>query len=355
MLRRSFGFLSSLGDVPFTPADTIQQRKKDHIDICLQRDVQPSTTALENYRLPFHALPEIDLSTIDTTASLFSWTLQAPIMVSSMTGGEAHGRTINENVAKACEAEGVPFGLGSMRIIDRYPETAHTFDVKEFCPSVPMFANIGLVQMNYSFTPEKVAGLIRRVRADGLCVHINHLQEAVQPEGDTNFSSLLPKLKALVNHLGKDFPVIVKEVGHGLDRTTAQGIRRAGVRVVDVSGTGGTSWAWIEGQRAANPSLGYLFRDVGLPLDVSLQQCKGIPGLQLIAGGGIRNGLHVAKALTLGASFTTAALPFLKPALQSSDAVRDVIRQWKQELRVAMFSCSSKSIAELRKRKSVKK
>ena len=246
--------------------------------------VQPGPSSLDAYRLPYRSLPDVNLAEISTRTSLFSWDkLQAPILISSMTGGEDHGRTINENIAIACEAEGIPFGLGSMRIIDRYPATAHTFDVKHLCPSVPMFANIGLIQMNYSFTPEKVAALVKRVRADGICVHINHLQEAVQPEGDTNFEGLLPKLAQLVAHV--DVPVVVKEVGHGIDRRSAMQIRATGVKMIDVSGTGGTSWAWIEGQRAVNPSLGYLFRDVGLPLDESLAECSNIDGLQLIAGG----------------------------------------------------------------------
>eukprot|EP00759_Apiculatamorpha_spiralis_P014942 PhF_6_TR2166/c0_g1_i1/m.3535/K01823/idi, IDI; isopentenyl-diphosphate Delta-isomerase len=331
----------------------IRQRKKDHLDICIKGMVEPTSSSLDKYRLPYCALPNQNLPAISLQSTLFSWDrLQAPILVSSMTGGEEHGRTINENVAKACEAEGLPFGLGSMRVIDRYPNTTYTFDVKPFCPSVPMFANIGLVQMNYGFTPEKIAQLVKTVNADGLCIHLNHLQEAVQPEGDTNFSGLYPKLKLLLDHL--TVPVIVKEVGHGVDRKTALALRDVGVKMLDVSGTGGTSWAWIEGQRSTSPSLGYLFRDVGLPLDECLAGCRGIEGLELIAGGGVRNGIHVAKALTLGASFATAALPFLAPALKSSEEVRGVIQKWKQELRVAMFTCNVGCVADLRVLHSLK-
>lgn len=344
----------------------VQQRKKDHIDICLKKDVEPfknGPSIWDSYVIPYTALPEIDMDRVSTSVKfLAKWTIAAPIVVSSMTGGEAHGRTINVNLAKACNAEGIPFGLGSMRIINRYPTAKHTFDVKEFCPDVPMFANIGLVQLNYGFTHVEVNNLVDSVKADGLFIHLNHTQEAAQPEGDVNFADLIPKLRALLPFV--KVPVIVKGVGHGIDRQSVELLIEMGVKCIDVSGMGGTSWAWIEGWRQpkqySGESIGYVFRDVGLRTDECLMDCKDLPKVasgevSLIAGGGIRTGLDVAKSLLMGASFATAAMPFLAAALESPEAVQAVIRRMKRELVVAMFSCGAKDIASLKKMKLGKK
>jgi isopentenyl-diphosphate delta-isomerase len=326
----------------------IRQRKKDHIRICLDQNIEPVASPFDKYRLSYKALPEIDMAEINLQTSFFDWQISFPFIISSMTGGEDHGRTINENIAKAANAEGIPFGLGSMRVINRYPETVKTFDVKEFAPHVPMFANVGLVQLNYGFTEKEFLNVIDSVKADGLFIHINHLQEAVQPEGDTNFKDLLPKLESVLKHI--QVPVIVKEVGHGIDLETAQRLFAMGITMIDVAGVGGSSWAWIEGYRQPDykneDNLGYLMRDIGIPTDEALLQCSQIPGLKLIAGGGIRNGLHVAKALALGANYATAAKPFLAAALESSEAVQRVIQRFKRELQVSMFAAGAGSIAE---------
>jgi isopentenyl-diphosphate Delta-isomerase len=337
----------------------VQQRKKDHINICLKQNVEPfrhTQGIWDRYLLPYTSMPEIDLAKVDTKTSFFSWSCSFPFIVSSMTGGEAHGRTINENLAKACEAEGVPFGLGSMRIINRYPSSAYTFDVKQYCPSTPMFANIGLVQLNYGFGAKEINGIIDSVKADGLFIHLNHTQEACQPEGDTNFENLFPKLKIIIPQI--KVPVVVKGVGHGIERAVVEELYKLGVKYVDVSGTGGTSWAWIEGRRQSyeveHENLGYLFRDVGIRTDVCLQDCKPIKGPNsfLIAGGGIRNGLDIAKAIILGADLCTAAMPFLAPAMENPEAVRKVLQRLKREFQVAMFSCGARTVEEL-KRKSL--
>ncbi|KEG14950.1 isopentenyl-pyrophosphate isomerase [Trypanosoma grayi] len=334
----------------------VQKRKKDHIDICLKKNVEPYKNGpfiWDKYRIPYTALPEINMLKIDTRCKFMGWTLSFPFIVSSMTGGEEHGRIINENLAKACEAEGIPFGLGSMRIVNRYTTAVHTFDVKKFCPSVPMFANIGLVQLNYGFGAKEVNRLISCVNADGLFIHLNHTQEACQPEGDTNFESLLVKLETLLPHI--KVPVIVKGVGHGIERESVVALWKAGVKYIDISGCGGTSWAWIEGRRqdyaVEKENLGFIFRDVGITTDECLRECAPLTrgeDLHLIAGGGIRNGLDIAKALMMGAECTTAAMPFLKAALESPDKVREVIQRLKREFVVAMFACGAKDIKALR-------
>ncbi len=333
----------------------VQQRKKDHIDICKNQNVEPfrgGPSIWDKYLIPYTALPEIDLLKVDTSVELFDKKIAFPFVVSSMTGGEAHGRTINENVAKACELEGIPFGLGSMRIVNRYPSSVHTFAVKDHCPSVLMFANIGLVQLNYGFGVAEVLHLIQCVNAEGLFIHLNHTQEAVQPEGDTNFESLLVKLRDVLPYI--KVPIIVKGVGHGIDRKVIEALLDMGITHIDVSGTGGTSWAWIEGRRqpytVETENLGYVFRDVGIRTDVCLTECRPLKKskqLRMIAGGGIRNGLDVAKALLLGADYATAAMPFLAPAMESPEAVQKVLRRMKKELQVAMFACGARTIAEL--------
>ncbi|XQJ31458.1 isopentenyl-diphosphate delta-isomerase (type II), putative [Leishmania guyanensis] len=335
----------------------VQKRKKDHIDICLRKNVEPrkgSTSIWNKYTLPYKALPEVDLRKIDTSCEFMGKCISFPFLISSMTGGEAHGRVINENLAKACEVEKIPFGLGSMRIINRYASAVHTFNVKELCPSVPMLANIGLVQLNYGFGPKEVNNLVDSVRADGLCIHLNHTQEVCQPEGDTNFEGLIEKLRQLLPHI--KVPVLVKGVGHGIDYESMVAIKASGVKYVDVSGCGGTSWAWIEGRRqpykVEEENIGYLFRDIGVPTDVCLRESAPLTvngDLHLIAGGGIRNGMDVAKTLMMGASYATAAMPFLAAALESSEAVRAVIQRMRQELRISMFTCGARNIEELRR------
>ncbi|KAK7198406.1 isopentenyl-diphosphate delta-isomerase (type II) [Novymonas esmeraldas] len=337
----------------------VQNRKKAHIDICLHKLVEPHKGRMSiwnKYALPYKALPEVDLRKIDTSCEFMGKRISFPFFISSMTGGEAHGRTINENLAKACEAEKIPFGLGSMRIVNRYASAVHTFNVKEFCPSVPMLANIGLVQLNYGFGPKEVNNLVDSVRADGLCIHLNHTQEVCQPEGDTNFEGLIEKLRQLLPHV--KVPVVVKGVGHGIDYEAMVAIKSCGVKYIDVSGCGGTSWAWIEGRRQSyeveEENIGYLFRDIGIPTDICLRESAPLTvngDLHLIAGGGIRNGLDIAKTLMMGAEFTTAAMPFLAAALESPEAVRKVIQRIRQELRVSMFTCGARNIADLRRMK----
>lgn len=335
----------------------IQQRKKDHIDICLNKNVEPfkgKPSIFDKYALPYTSMPEVNLAAIDTRITFLKWDCSFPLIISSMTGGEAHGRTINSHLAKACEAEGIPFGLGSMRIVNRYPTSAHTFDVKEFCPSVPMFANIGLVQLNYGFGAKEINKIVESVKADGVFVHMNHTQEACQPEGDTNFENLFEKFVRIYPEI--KVPVVVKGVGHGIERKWVEKFANMGIKVVDVSGTGGTSWAWIEGRRQKydqeETNIGYLFRDVGIPTDECLMESRDLAEsgrVQLMAGGGIRNGIDMAKCICMGAHYTTAAMPFLPAALESAEAVRAVIQRWKKEFRVAMFACGARNVEELRK------
>lgn len=330
----------------------IKRRKKEHINIISSENVEPLPSSFDSYRLPYKALPQIDLADVDTRSKFQGHDISFPFYISSMSGGEKYGEIINTNIAKACQNTKIPFGLGSFKILHYHPETLPTFDVKKYCPDVPMYANLGVVELNYGFGYEQIQKLIDLIKADGIFIHINHLQEAVQPEGSTNFRDIFKKLSVIVKKLS--VPIIVKEVGHGIDRETALKLQDIGIDWIDVSGTGGCSWAWIEGYRRAllegyekDNTIGFTLRSVGIPTSECLENLKNENKLNLIAGGGIRNGLHIAKAIALGAKLATAAKPFMKPALQSTIAVEEVIGKFKKELEVTMFSAGVKNLTEL--------
>lgn len=326
----------------------IHTRKKQHIEIIQNNPVEPYPSSFDFYRLPYKALPEIDINKIETNIDFLGFNLDFPFLISSMTGGEKYGSTINRNIAIAAENEKIGFGLGSMRIINKYPETVKTFNVKKYCPSIPMFTNLGLVQLNYGFDYDKIQKIIDSVKADGIFFHLNHLQEAIQPEGDTNFELLLPKLEKIIKKI--QVPVIIKEAGHGMDLESVLKLKDIGIKYIDVSGTGGTSWAWTESYRLKEKRIGEIFKGEGIPTSECLENLKEIK-IKKIAGGGIRNGLHIAKSIALGATLATAAKPFINAALISEDEVIKIIKNFKAELIISMFSAGCKNLKELSKLK----
>ncbi|KXK25809.1 MAG: Isopentenyl-diphosphate delta-isomerase [candidate division WS6 bacterium OLB20] len=323
---------------------TINERKLDHIRIVLEEEVEPYRSSFDYFRLPFKALPEIDMAEIDTGTEFLGKKLKFPFVISSMTGGPEKGLGINTHLAEAAQEAGVALGLGSMRVILRKPESIKSFDVKKYCPDVPLLANMGLVQLNYGYGADEINRIIDSVNADGIFLHVNPLQEAIQPEGDTNFKDLLPKLEKVLPKIEK--PVVIKEVGTGIDKDTAKALADAGITWIDVSGTGGTSWAGVEAYRRED-TIGHLFRGEGIPTAEALIGAAGISGLNLIAGGGIRNGIHIAKAIALGAKLATAAKPLLAPSLESTDACVSVLKQLHEELTIAMFSTGARTLEEL--------
>lgn len=328
------------------PKGDIKDRKLEHIKIVLEENVEPLPSSFDEYKLPYVALPEIDMSEIDTAIEFFGKQLSFPFIISSMTGGPDKGLTINRNLAEAAEEVGVALGLGSMRVIIRKPESIDSFNVRKYCPSVPLFANVGLVQLNYGFGADEVNRIIDSVEADGIFFHVNPLQEAVQPEGDTNFKDLIPKLEKLISKVNK--PIIIKEVGTGIDRETAKRLADIGIEWIDVSGTGGTSWAWVEGYRRQD-NLGHLFKAEGISTTDALVSSRDIPGLNLIAGGGVRSGIDMAKGIALGARLATAAKPLLSCALESTEACIDVLENLKREFIVAMFAVGAQNLSDLAK------
>lgn len=324
--------------------DQIEQRKLEHIKIVQEEKVEPVESPFKNYRLPYKALPEINLKEISTNVRFFEKDISFPFLISSMTGGPAKASVINKNLAIACEQEKVALALGSMRVLLKDPIAANSFKVREFCPSIPLFANMGLVQLNYGYGADEINKLIDIIDADGIFLHINHMQESIQPGGDTNFKDLLKKLAEILPQIKK--PVLIKEVGSGMDKASAQALFDIGVKWIDVSGLGGTSWTSVEAHRRTD-DLGFLFEEVGIKTDKALQECREIKGLNLIAGGGIRSGLDVAKSLMMGAKIATAAKPFLEPALTSSAEVSKLLQRWKEELTISMFACGVKDVDKL--------
>ena len=318
-------------------------RKIAHINIVREKSVEPVQNVFDAYRWPYKALPEVDLSTVDAVIKFFGKPLSFPFIISSMTGGAQLAEGINKNLAIAAEEVGVALGLGSMRIIIENPDAIKSFAVRDLCPSIPLFANMGLVQLNYGYGADEINRIIDAVDADGIFLHVNPLQEAVQPEGDTNFAGLIKQLEAAIPKVEK--PIIVKEVGTGIDRETARQLREIGVEWIDVSGMGGTSWTVVEGHRRED-RLGETFAHVGMRTDEALNTVKDIEGLNLIAGGGVRSGLDIAKSLALGATLATAAKPLLEPALESAEACVAELQILKKELEVAMFVAGVASVEQ---------
>jgi isopentenyl-diphosphate Delta-isomerase len=329
-----------------------ESRKADHIRINLEEDVQfpRLTNGFERYRLVHRALPELDLGAIDTQVEVLGRRLALPLLISSMTGGTRQAMTINRNLAEAAQARGIAMGLGSQRAGLEQPETASTFRVREVAPDVLLFANLGAVQLNYGYGPEHCRQALDMIEADGLILHLNPLQEALQADGNWNWSGLLRRIEEVCRSL--TVPVIAKEVGWGISEGVARQLMNAGISAIDVAGAGGTSWSEVEAHRAPSEHLrrlAHAFADWGIPTaEALLMAARGAPGIPLFASGGMRTGIDAAKALALGASVAGIASPFLKAAVVSSDEVTYAIDQFAAELRVAMFCTGAGRIAALR-------
>ena len=329
----------------------LEQRKSDHIRINLDKDVDSGlTTGLAHYRFVHQALPELDLARVDTGTDLLGRQLRAPLLISSMTGGTERAKEINRRLARAAQAHGIALGVGSQRVAIRHAELADTFRVRDIAPDIVLLANLGAVQLNYGYDMEHCREAVEMIGADALILHLNALQEAVQPEGNSNFSGLLNRIEAVCHTLS--VPVIVKEVGWGISEQAARQLANAGVAAIDVAGGGGTSWSEVEKYRATSPAqrrVARRFRDWGIPTAESILMAKrGAPNLPIIASGGLRDGIDVAKCIALGASAGGIARPFLKAAAQSEQAAEEAVAEVITELRIAMFAAGAGSIEALR-------
>jgi isopentenyl-diphosphate delta-isomerase len=334
----------------------VSQRKADHIQINLEKDVASSlTTGMERLRFDNAALPELDLRAIDTGLTFLGRRLSAPLLISSMTGGTQAARRINLGLAQAAQHAGVAMGLGSLRAALEDPSLAETFQVRRTAPDILLLANLGAVQLNYGYGPEHCRRAVDLVEADALVLHLNALQEALQPEGDSDFSGLLAKIEQVCKAL--TVPVVAKEVGWGISAADARRLVQAGVAAIDVAGAGGTSWSQVEMHRTADPQAARLaaaFVGWGIPTADAVRQVRlELPTIPLIASGGLRSGMDVAKGIALGADVGAMAGPFLKAAAESPEAVGRAIGNVVAELRLVMFATGSGDLSALRRARLV--
>jgi len=333
--------------------DAIAERKQAHLDLCLREDVEAlrKTTLLEQVELLHDAVPDLSLEQVDCSTRWLGKRLRAPLVITAMTGGTSGAFEVNRDLAGLAEELGIAFGVGSQRAMQRRPDAAWTFEVRRFAPTTVLLANIGLAQAR-SMEVAQFRDLVDALGADALCLHLNVAQELVQPEGDRDFRDGTATFRRLVRELG--VPVVAKETGCGLSRAVALRLRTAGVRNIDVSGAGGTSWVRIEalrGERAAR--LGDTFRDWGIPTAASLLGVRDL-GLFTVASGGIRDGLDVARAMALGASLAGVALPVYQAYRAGGiDAARDFLEALLDGLRTAMLLTGSRTLADLRRAPAV--
>lgn len=328
-----------------------QLRKKEHLEICLDTHKVSGTggTGFEAYRFVHNALPELDIDEIDTGTTFLGKRLNAPLLISSMTGGFDLARTVNRHLAAAAEALGLAMGVGSQRVAIEEPSAAESFRVRDLAPNILLFGNLGAVQLNYGYTAEHCRRAVAMIGADGLILHLNVLQEAVQPEGNRNFRGLTDKIAAVCREL--DVPVVAKEVGNGISVDAAKRLVQAGVKAIDVAGSGGTSWSAVEAQRAARQGRrpDTAFADWGIPTEEALVSVRqALPHIPLIASGGIRTGVDVAKAIALGADLAALGQPLLAAALESADKVVEFLGGLIHELKVSMLCVGAKNLAALR-------
>lgn len=320
-------------------------RKEDHLRICLEDRVEfDKSTGFERYEFEHRALPTIDLDEVDASTSLFGKDFKLPFFIGAMTGGTPRAGEINRNLAEAAQRVGIGMGLGSQRAMLEDPGLTATYLVRDVAPGIFLLGNIGAVQVSH-YPVDRIREMIERVGADGLAVHLNPVQELVQPEGATDWRNVLPSLERLCREL--EFPVVVKEVGCGISREIAMKLESAGVACIDVAGAGGTSFAKVEEHRGSETAR--IFSEWGIPTAESLRQCAEATRVPLIASGGLRSGLDCAKALAMGASLASFALPLLKAAVDSADAVVRELESFASELRKTMLLVGAATLDQLKK------
>jgi len=338
---------------PATEQDGVatSARKSEHLRINLEEDVAAKgvRSGFESYRFMHSALPEIDLADVSTATEVLGWGLRSPLFISCMTGGSDATYRINCALAETAEELGLALGLGSARVLLERPAALSTFAVRDLAPSVPLLANLGAVQLNCGVGAADCARLVEMLGADALVLHLNALQEALQPGGDTCFAGLLGRIATVSAAL--EVPVVVKEVGWGISADLVTALLEAGVAAVDVAGAGGTSWSEVErhrlGGRAARTAAA--FAGWGIPTAVALTQARAAaPDGVIFASGGVRSGVDVAVAAALGADLIGVAGPFLRAAASGTAACVDLGREWNDVLRITMFCTGSGTLRALR-------
>jgi isopentenyl-diphosphate delta-isomerase len=339
------------------PENDIKVRKSDHIRINLEKNVNSSiSNGLENYRFVHNALPELSLEEIDISQKIFNKKVAIPLLISSMTGGTDQALEINQTLAVAAEKFGLAMGVGSQRAAIEDPTLSRTFKIRDLAPNLLLFANLGAVQLNYGYGMEECKKAVEMIEADGLFLHVNPLQEAVQPEGDINFSGLLKKIEKICKSL--PVPVVVKEVGWGISADVAKKLIDVGVSAIDVSGAGGTSWSQVERFRLTDEfdiQVAEAFIDWGIPTaDALIDVRKEIPAVPVFASGGLKNGMEISKVLALGANLAGMAGVFLKAAVISYDHLINTISAIQRIIRISLFVTGSKNLGSFSSNKIFK-
>jgi len=329
------------------PEPKDRDRKLEHIHLALESRMQLGARHFDEYAFEHQAQPEIDFDEIDTSVTFLGRRLEAPMLISCMTGGNDEAARINRRLARGAERAGIAVGVGSQRKALEDESTVASFEIRPHAPSIPILANLGAVQLNYGFGIRECRRAVQMIEADALVFHLNPLQEAIQPEGQRNFRNLLPKMGAIARAL--DVPVIVKEIGCGISADTARKLVAQGIRIVDTAGAGGTTWARIEAARARDSALGEVFAGWGIPTPIAISRLREVEGLTVIGSGGLEHGLDVAKAIALGADLAGMAYPYLRAARESTEAVLETARRTIRELKIAMFCVGARSIAELQR------
>lgn len=333
-----------------------ENRKAEHIRISLNEDVQArrATTGFEDALLVHRALPEINRDKISLATEVFGHKFSAPVIVGAITGGTQEAARINTSIAEAVDELGLGMGVGSQRAAIENPRLESTFRiVRKKAPKAFLMANIGAPQLAQGYGLKEAEKAVEMIEADALAIHLNPLQEAVQPEGEASYAGVLGKIERIAEKL--QVPIIIKETGAGISAEVAKQLEQAGVKGIDVSGVGGTSWAAVERYRAtaakdvSRQLLGESFWDWGIPTAASLVEVIQSTKLMTVASGGVRTGTHVAKALALGASLASMSTPILRPATTSSQEVKKALSYCVEELRNTMFLVGARSVDELKR------
>ncbi len=339
------------------PSPRTSSRKQQHVEIVLAKDVgfRAKSSGFERWDLVHVALPELDLAEVDPSTTFLDKPLRMPLLVTGMTGGYAGAERINRALASVCASRGLAMGVGSQRQAIEDARFRRTYSVvREEAPSIPVIGNIGAAEVAHLQDAGALKRMVELVRADALAVHLNPLQEFLQPEGTPTFAGVLNGIERLVKDLG--VPVIVKEIGCGISAGVLRRLLDVGVRIVDVAGAGGTSWAGVEVLRRKEQLRDPLavFWDWGIPTADAVRQCAALRSGQqtftLIASGGIQHGLDMAKAIVLGADMVGAARPFLQALRKTGTAgLERYIDGWERQFRGAMFLTGSRTLDDLRR------
>ncbi len=335
--------------------EQIKRRKREGIEIPLTENVQgkKNSTYLEYVKLFHNALPEIDYDEIDLSTSFLNKSFSAPLIIDSMTGGTDEAFLINKRLGQIAEKYGLGMGLGSQRAGLKSEKLIESYSIaRNVAPNAFLIANIGGAQLSDGLSTADVIKIIKMIDADALAIHLNPLQELIQPEGEPRFKGILQRISNLVQDI--EIPIIVKEVGSGISADVALRLEQSGVRSINVAGSGGTSWAGIEKIRAdqhdeyIKSRLGELFWDWGIPTALSILLVSHSVKIPIIASGGLRNGLEIAKCMILGSNLCAMAFPFLKRAAQSEEELEKFTQLILSEIRSTMFLLGTKDIGSLK-------